>query len=53
LKRTKSYQLTVSGLYTTFVHLVDSATTLQIGANEGEEMRFGLSDARWRTPTRV
>jgi flagellin len=40
----KLYELWAAGLYTTFIHLADNATTLQIGANEGEEMRFGLAD---------
>ncbi|MCL2009295.1 MAG: flagellin [Synergistaceae bacterium] len=32
------------GTYTTFVHLADRTTTLQIGANEGEEMALFFGD---------
>jgi flagellin len=41
----KAYVLTdMAGTYTTFVHLADNTTTLQIGANEREEMTIGLGD---------
>jgi flagellin len=41
----KRYDLTrESGTYTTTVHLADNSATLQIGANEGEDLTLGLGD---------
>ncbi|GHS92684.1 hypothetical protein AGMMS50276_01110 [Synergistales bacterium] len=37
-EKTKRYNFnSANGTYTTFVHLADNSTTLQIGANEGED----------------
>lgn len=33
-----------AGVYTTFIHLVDNAVTLQIGANEKEELKLSFGD---------